>query len=409
MKNNWKEVKLGDISTDVSYGYTESASDEIIGPKFLRITDIVPYFINWDTVPYCKITEIDFKKYKLKIGDIVIARTGATSGYNARITKDMNAVFASYLIRFRINENVADSKFISYILKSARYNNFIANSITGSAQPGINAKVLSSFTFKLPSEISEQKRIADILSSFDDKIELLQKQNKTLEDMAKAIFKSWFVDFDIIKAKQRKEKKSKILNEYKITEEIYNLFPDSFEDSELGKIPKSWEVKKLKNICNISSGKRPNKTSTIETKLFNIPVYGGNGIKWYSDKSLFNNKIIITGRVGTLGEVYRIYSPCWVSDNALVFITKENLFEYIYNILSKLDFHTFNRGSTQPLITQTDIKNILLLFNEAIILKYHNIVSDLYNKIESNKKQINTLSEIRDTLLPKLISGTIRV
>lgn len=385
MKNNWGKTKLGSFSPFI-YGKGLLQKDRVKGnvPVFGSngITD-------WHNESY------------VKNAGVIIGRKGSIG-----IVKLSKIPFWPIDTTFYIQDEPEKRNllFTYYLLKTIDFERISSDS----AVPGLNRDAAHSLEIKIPS-LPEQKRIADILSSFDDKIELLQKQNKILEDMAKAIFRSWFVDFDIVKAKQRKEKKSKILNEYKITEEIYNLFPNSFKNSELGKIPKGWEVKKIGDIIDIASGKRPNKTSTIETKLFNIPVYGGNGIKWYSDKSLFNNKIIITGRVGTLGEVYRIYTSCWVSDNALVFIAKENLFEYIYNILSKLDFHAFNRGSTQPLITQTDIKNILLLFNDAIILKYHNIASDLYNKIESNKKQIQTLSEIRDTLLPKLISGGIRV
>ena len=189
----WREVKLGDICTSIQYGYTESATFDPVGPKFLRITDIVPNFINWSTVPYSKIDKKNYEKYKLDVGDIVIARTGATTGYNKRIKDSINAVYASYLIRFKINKEIADDCFISYVLKSDSYFGFIDNAIGGSAQPGINARVLSQFSFLLPP-LPEQKAISDVLSSLDDKIDLLTKQNKTLEDLAQAYFRKWFIE-----------------------------------------------------------------------------------------------------------------------------------------------------------------------------------------------------------------------
>ena len=111
---DWCEMTLADISLDISYGYTASATDEDTGCKFLRITDIVPYFPNWESIPYCKISDTDKNKYRLLLGDIVIARTGATSGYNYRVDRNEEAVFASYLIRFRINEQKALSLFVKY-------------------------------------------------------------------------------------------------------------------------------------------------------------------------------------------------------------------------------------------------------------------------------------------------------
>ena len=116
--------------------------------------------------------------------------------------------------------------------------------------------------------MEEQKRIAQILGSLDDKIELLQKQNKTLEDMAKAIFKSWFVDFDVVHAKQKGLPKADIMREYHLTDELYDLFPSDFENSSLGPIPLGWQVKTVQDLGEVVCGKTPS-TSHKE-------FYGGN-------------------------------------------------------------------------------------------------------------------------------------
>lgn len=403
-----EKYTLGQVSTNVSYGYTASANSIPIGPKFLRITDIIPYFINWNNVPYCSINNNLISRYKLERGDVVIARTGATTGYNAVIDADINSIFASFLIRFRLNQNIVFPKFIKYILKSDFYKDFIANHIGGSAQPGINAKTLSLFPINLPP-IEEQKRIAGVLGAFDDKIELLQKQNTTLENMAKALFKSWFVDFDVVHAKQQGQPKAAVMQQYHLTEELYNLFPSSFEPSSLGPIPTGWQVKKIGDITKITSGKRPKSTVDVKDTNFIYPVYGGNGIKWWTNSPLYTTPIIITGRVGTLGQVYRIYSPVWISDNALIFEPERTDFEFLFYFLNRVDFSSLNRGSTQPLITQGDIKNIDLLYSSDIILQFHNITVTYEQKIQTNNKQIQTLTEMRDALLPYLISGKIRV
>ena len=189
----WKKVKLGEVCYSISYGYTASAKLDPVGPKFLRITDIVADRINWETVPYCEISEENIEKYKLKIGDIVIARTGATTGYNKIIKDDIKSVFASYLIRYKINEEIADPFFVEYNLRSYNWKGFVKSIIGGSAQPGANAKQFASFEFYLPP-LPEQKAIAVVLSSLDDKIDLLHRENKTLEKMAETLFRKWFIE-----------------------------------------------------------------------------------------------------------------------------------------------------------------------------------------------------------------------
>ena len=199
------------------------------------------------------------------------------------------------------------------------------------------------------------------------------------------------------------------MREYHLTEELYNLFPSSFVDSPLGPLPSGWEVKPLKDLASITAGKRPKQVKDIKDDNFFIPVYGGNGIKWWTNVSLYSMPIIITGRVGTLGKVYRIYEPVWVSDNALIFDVQKEHFEYLLYVLHTIDFNSFNRGSTQPLITQSDIKEILVVFGQDIVQKFHSIVVEYEKKINNNNRQIQTLTELRDMLLPRLISGKIRV
>ncbi len=174
----WRTYKLAELCEDISYGYTESATQENIGPKFLRITDIQNYFINWSTVPYCPITKENHVRYKLEVGDIVIARTGATTGVTS-IFKDSNvdAVYASYLIRYKINKKVADPFYIGHLLKSQLWQSHVGSIIGGSAQPGANAKQFGAFEFQLP-ELKTQSQITSILSSLDNKIELNLQMNK---------------------------------------------------------------------------------------------------------------------------------------------------------------------------------------------------------------------------------------
>ena len=118
MGSEWEEVTLAELSSSVSYGYTESASSEKVGPHFLRITDIQNGVVDWNTVPYCPISEKEHKKYKLFKGDVVVARTGNSTGENYIFEGDTDAVFASYLIRFRIDPSKSIPKFVWYTMRS---------------------------------------------------------------------------------------------------------------------------------------------------------------------------------------------------------------------------------------------------------------------------------------------------
>ena len=148
--NRVQLVALADICESVRYGYTASANEQEVGPRFLRITDIVPDLIAWDSVPFCEIDDSSKERFALDVGDIVVARTGATVGYAKLIRDSVDAVFASYLVRFRVDRKKADPGFVGRIVESTIFKNFIKSQVGGAAQPNANAQVLGCFQFRLP-------------------------------------------------------------------------------------------------------------------------------------------------------------------------------------------------------------------------------------------------------------------
>ncbi len=177
----WKYLKLGDL-VQSQYGYTETASTEKIGPKFLRITDIAQNQINWSDVPYCKINEKEFEKYRLKYGDIVVARTGATSGYAKRIHKNFpDCVFASFLVRLIPNDKDW-SLFLGLTVDSQFYRGFILANAEGSAQPQANAPLLTSYKV-IKSESSIISQFNRIIEPIFDLIEAYQLENQKLSEL----------------------------------------------------------------------------------------------------------------------------------------------------------------------------------------------------------------------------------
>jgi type I restriction enzyme S subunit len=175
----WERKPLAELCESVDYGYTASADKEVVGPKFLRITDIVPDHIDWATVPHCPIEEERLEKFRLREGDIVIARTGATVGYAKRLHKrHPDAVFASYLVRLRLKPEV-NNLMVGVFVESVEYKNYIQSRVGGAAQPNANAKVLAGAEILVPPP-RIQRDFNEIAEPLIDQREILEIQNQKL-------------------------------------------------------------------------------------------------------------------------------------------------------------------------------------------------------------------------------------
>ena len=175
----WVRTTIAEICEAIDYGYTASAEQEPVGPKFLRITDIVPDNIDWASVPHCPIEEARLAKFRLIAGDIVIARTGATVGYAKRLHKrHPDAVFASYLIRLRLSPDVSNI-MVGVFVESDDYKGYVHSRIGGAAQPNANARVLSAADILVPPR-HLQREFDGFVEPLLDQREILQIQNQQL-------------------------------------------------------------------------------------------------------------------------------------------------------------------------------------------------------------------------------------
>ena len=332
------------------------------------------------------------RKGKAYRGDIILTTRGSvgnvalfdeTIGYEfIRINSGM------VIIR---NNDLFDLKFLYQQLKSPYMKTQYKNMSTGSAQPQLPIRDIRKLELLLPP-LQEQKSIAHILSTLDDKIDVNKQINKTLENMAQAIFKQWFLDFEFP-------------NE---DGEPYKSSGGEMIESDHGLIPKGWEVGKFIDLIEITSGNRPGKRSDLAMEDCKYPLVGASSIMGYTDDFNFEEKILVIGRVGTHGVVQRFNNKVWASDNTLVI--KSDNYEFAYQILNQIDYKAINRGSTQPLITQTDIKNYTLIIpTEGYLNKFELLVGSLFEIHSNHCIENSKLTEIRDSLLPKLMSGEIRV
>ena len=188
---------------------------------------------------------------------------------------------------------------------------------------------------------------------------------------------------------------------------IYQAWFEKFILSN-GSCPPTWKRGILADIANITSGKRPPNKSDKKMKGFEIPLVGATSVVGFTNKANYINKILVIGRVGTHGVIQRINSPCWASDNTLVMTS--NLYEYTYQVLQKIDYRAMNRGSTQPLITQADMNKVdILIPDNQTLHEFELIVGQLMQMYETNLIENTKLAELRDYLLPRLISGELDI
>jgi type I restriction enzyme S subunit len=366
----------------------------------------------------------------LRGGDLLFARQSLVlsgAGKCVLFQGDKEDVtFESHIIRCRLDPRKAEPAFYFYLFQSSLGRSLIESIVEQVAAAGIRGSDLGRLAVPVPP-LAEQKAIAAVLGALDDKIELNRRMNATLEAMARALFQSWFVDFDPVRANMDRNatgqpssrptghpsptgRRDGDEGRFALDPATAALFPDHLEDSPIGHIPKGWTVATLDAIASVGSGKRPvGRNDTLSAEC-NIPLYGGGGRMGYVPCALYEKPILFTGRVGTLGLIFRTAEPSWPSDNTLIVEPQDGFFVFTYFVLQGFDLVTLNRGSTQPLLTQTDLKRQRFVLPPAAIVKaYAKCAAPIFDQITANENQSRTLATLRDTLLQKLLSGELSI
>ena len=389
--------KFSSFIEKVQYGFTaEETSSESGDAKYLRITDIVPYFVDKDRVPYCTISEEKKKQYIVKENDLLVARTGATTGYNLVVPKGFdNYIFASYLVRFFYDQDVLNPLYLKHVLKSRQYYGFVNNYIGGSAQPGMNPKAFG--RFEIPYvEYAKQKRIAAVLSAYDSLIEVNNKRIKVLEQMTENLYKEWFVRF-----------------------RFPNWHNTEFENG----IPKGWEYKSLFEIGKVDYGYafssnlfcddntlnpvvrirdiQDNKTNTFTPEICddkyliseNSILVGMDGIfhmcLWNGSKAFLNQRVVM------INSIYANYC------NYLLYLSLYPQVKFWEAVIA---------GTTVAHLGDKHLKKMKILIpNDEFLKEYNPIFESLMVQKNRVMKQNDNLIKQRDLLLPRLMSGKLEV
>lgn len=410
--NNWKKTTLGEISINNRgyYGIGASAIDYDINKfTYLRITDINDDgTLNKNGLK--SVDEPNAADYLLKPNDIVFARTGNSTGRNYFYDgRDGSLVYAGFLIKFSIDPNKINPKYVKYFLMSDEYKGWVSSFNTGSTRGNINAQTYASLEIPLlPTD--QQNLIADVLSALDDKIEINNKINENLEAQAQAIFKQWFVDFEFPDEEGKP----------------YKSNGGKFIDSELGKIPEGWKVGTLTQIASFLNGLAMQKFRPKEDEkgfpVLKIKELRQGCCDFSSDlcsERIDNNYIINNGDIifswsGTLMIDFWTGGICGLNQH-LFKVESENYEDWFIFSWTKHHLDDFIRIAKDKAVTMGHIKRehldkakILIPTNE-IYSDVTKILKPIFGSIINLRIENNNLSEIRDGLLPKLMSGEVRV
>ena len=405
----WKEVRLGDVC-DLIAGFAFKAKDFGEFPtKVIKIGDIKPPFVDYVGQVGVDISNYDINrlsKYTVKYGDYVLAMTGATIGKVGKYISKNFSYINQRVLKFSPKQNV-DADYINYIICSNIFAKYVVNYVDSeSAQPNISASTISKFAFQIPSEKDDQRRIASILSSLDRKIELNNKINADLEEMAQSIFKNWFVDFEPFK-------------------------DGKFVDSELGMIPEGWKVGTIGDIVEFQNGftfSSKDFSENGEYKIITIKsvqdgclvTEGSSKVTEYPTKMPAYCKLqsgdILLSLTGNVGRC------CLVTETNLLLNQRvakikakecyDNSFSYALFRLKETKelLISISRGTAQANLSPVEASKLPMVIPSEDARKSFSMISDsIMNKIISIHIENSRISLLRDTLLPRLMSGELEV
>ena len=380
----WTTYKLKDICIKITDGSHFSPTAREDGYPMFSVKDMEEYGFNYAS---CKrISLEDFNTLKAndcvpQKGDILVAKDGSflKQIFVCNETKE-EAILSSIAI-FRPNPEYILPEFLCYILKSPKVYNYISqNCVSGSALPRIVLKAFKEVEVSIPS-IAIQKWIISKLIPIDHKIQLNRQINDNLEQQAQALYKSWFVDFEPFKDQE-------------------------FVESEFGLIPEGWHCTTISELLSIKYGKDHKKLAEGI-----VPVYGSGGLMRYVDTKLHEGEAVLIPRKGSLNNVMYVNEAFWTVDTMFYSIPKQEYScIYAYLFLANKDLASMNAGSAVPSMT-TDILNSMHIIAPPVeVLKRFNNICDVYfSRINQNNIENANLSKQRDTLLPKLMSGELKI
>ena len=429
MADEWGKSRLGDLSEVITKGTTPTT----LGYSF---TDFGVNFVKSESVTFdgwidpSKFAYIDtetheaLKRSQLKEGDILFSMAGVYIGKTAVVPSHMLPANTNQAVGIvRLDKRRAVPRFIDYHLRNPSYNRFLNNLVAQSAQPNLNLTEIRNLPINLPP-IPEQRAIAHILGTLDDKIELNRRMNATLEAMARALFQSWFVDFDPVRAKLDGRIPPGL------DPATAALFPAHFQDSPLRPIPQGWTVGKVSDIATLSrTALNPGDFPDETFDHFSLPAFdNGRRPKVEFGSAIMSNKLVVAPNSVLLSKLNPHIPRIWLPDlrdshrsvcstEFMIACAKPGVYrEYLFSMFTSSEFAsvygtlvTGTTGSHQRIRPENVLEMKIVLPPFPLIKAFTNVVKPMFDRINRNTEQSQTLAALRDTLLPKLLSGEIGI
>ena len=417
MKSEWREVRLGDFCQKIGSGATPTGGKESYlasGPfSLIRSQNVHNDRFSYDGLAY--ISDLQAKKLDIvtvEIDDVLLNITGDSV---ARVCMVANEVLPA-----RVNQHVAiirpkvrhlDSFFLRYFLVSPKQQaRMLSYASSGATRNALTKGMIENFIVPLPP-LPEQKAIARILGSLDDKIELNRRMNATLEQMAQTLFRAWFVDFEPVKAKAAG------LQPVGMDAETAALFPSEWESS-TRLIPKGWEVVPLNTVYKIYDNLRvPLSRGERDLRRGVYPYSGAADVMDCIDDFLFDGVYLLLGEDGSVLQkddtpvLQYVWGKFWVNNHAHVMQGAQSIStEHLMLALKERNIAAYVTGAVQLKLNQGNLGRIPFLKpTDQIANAFTKILTPIYNQFRNNVEQSQTLAQLRDALLPRLVSGALRV
>ena len=405
---DWESVRLRDVCEKIGSGATPRGGKEVYlsdGPcALIRSQNVRNDGFRHDGLAFIsdkQAAELD--NVEVHIDDVLLNITGDSV---ARVCQ-----VAPNVLPARVNQHVAiirpdptklSPQFLRYFLVCPEVQTMLLSwAGSGGTRNALTKGVIESFDVRAPKDVNEQRAIAHILGTLDDKIDLNRRMNESLEAMARALFKSWFVDFDPVRAKIAGRDPS-------LPEHIADLFPDRLVESELGEIPEGWGVKTLSDLLELAYGNALKADSRHDGT---VPVYGSNGQVGWHDNRLVTGPGIVVGRKGNPGVVTWVSTDFFPIDTTFYVVPKgsEQNLRFLFYALKEQDLPSIAADSAVPGLNRNlAYMNKQVVPVHQIVDHFNEYVSTIFARSHGLEAESRNLAVLRDTLLPKLIFGQLR-